>query len=174
MFLPSTRIATALRCRKARFSPYTECMQRGKTFTVNPMGLDKAFTSIRMQQGRVDKMMLRRMTDATKVVYKLASARRPMISKTQMKAEGRNKRVSDPNAQAGVPVQTGALQASIKFDVSQKRGKTVGKVWTDSPYAAFVEWGTSRMAARPFMRPAMNLAGERIKKIFNKPAEKNA
>ncbi len=49
-------------------------------------------------------------------------------------------------ARAYVPVETGRLQESI----------TAGPtgVTTDVEYAGFVEYGTSDMAAEPYMRPA--------------------
>jgi HK97 gp10 family phage protein len=49
-----------------------------------------------------------------------------------------------------VPVDTGALQDSIEEWGS-------GDVWyvhADTEYAGNVEYGTSRMAAQPYMRPA--------------------
>lgn len=53
-------------------------------------------------------------------------------------------------AQAIVPVDTGALKNSIAAEVD---GFT-GVVSTNMEYAWFVEDGTYKMAAQPFMRPA--------------------
>lgn len=54
-------------------------------------------------------------------------------------------------AQSYAPVRTGALRASI-----QKVGSGIHWMVTALvAYAAFVEWGTRYMAARPYMRPAM-------------------
>jgi len=55
-------------------------------------------------------------------------------------------------AQTIVPVRTGMLRASIDYEF-MGRGR-----WSFSagmPYAGFVEYGTSKMAARPYMRPAL-------------------
>ncbi len=48
------------------------------------------------------------------------------------------------------PVRTGALRNSITVDFG------VGEAWIGPhmPYAAYVEYGTRRMAARPYLYPA--------------------
>jgi len=58
-----------------------------------------------------------------------------------------------------VPVDTGALRASIRIsDTSEavNLGLAGSTVEAGQPYAGFVEYGTSRMAPQPFMRPAMD------------------
>lgn len=55
-------------------------------------------------------------------------------------------------AEANAPRRTGALAGSIKkIAAGALRWIVVALV----SYAAFVEWGTSRMAAQPYMRPAL-------------------
>lgn len=51
-------------------------------------------------------------------------------------------------AKGRAPVQTGALRESI----SMKADGLSAVVYTNCPYAAAVELGTSRRAPRPFMR----------------------
>jgi HK97 gp10 family phage protein len=55
-------------------------------------------------------------------------------------------------AQAFAPKRTGFLASTIQT-TSGSTGAT-GRVAATAPYAAFVEYGTSKMAAEPFMRPA--------------------
>lgn len=55
-------------------------------------------------------------------------------------------------AQELAPVRTGALRDSIHV---QRIDHLAVQVRADAEYAAFVEYGTSRMAAQPFMTPAM-------------------
>lgn len=50
-----------------------------------------------------------------------------------------------------VPVRTGRLQRSIMVKHVQAGEWTVGSILY---YAGFVEYGTSRMRARPYLRPA--------------------
>ncbi len=55
-------------------------------------------------------------------------------------------------AQRIVPVRTGFLRSSINYEVS---GLTL---WlrADARYAVYVEFGTRRMAARPYVRPTID------------------
>jgi HK97 gp10 family phage protein len=56
-----------------------------------------------------------------------------------------------------VPVKTGSLKASITVHLEALAAEiTAGE---NLDYAAYVEYGTSRMAAQPFMRPAMERYG---------------
>jgi len=65
---------------------------------------------------------------------------------------------------AGTPVRTGKLQRSIMAEVDSSESKlTVG-----SPvhYAGYVEGGTSKMAANPYLRRGLMKSLSSIKKIF--------
>lgn len=69
-------------------------------------------------------------------------------------------------AKAIVPVDTGALQASI-----QKIGFGSGRaVVADTNYAAYVEFGTRKMAAQPYMRPALEALnwGDILREFFRR------
>ena len=57
----------------------------------------------------------------------------------------------ETQAKIKVPVDTGALRASIQ---SEMTGETSGEVATNIEYAPYQEYGTSRMAATPYMTPA--------------------
>lgn len=46
---------------------------------------------------------------------------------------------------------TGQLDQSV---IARRRGRVRSEVSANAPYALFLEFGTSRMAERPFMRPA--------------------
>ena len=64
-----------------------------------------------------------------------------------------------------VPVDTGNLRDNINFDVD---GITLA-VFTTTGYGGFVELGTSRMAAQPYLTPGVMAAW---KAIFGKAFEK--
>lgn len=64
-------------------------------------------------------------------------------------------------SQPGRPpaVDTGRLRASITHDMGSDSAGLVARVGTDVTYGRHLELGTSRMAARPFLRPALHAAG---------------
>ena len=128
-----------------------------------------------------DKLVEKKVKLATQMVYQIAHQKRPYITNMQAKAEGRRMigkgkfhRVSDPNAEAGVPVALingGALQASIKTEFKKNGSKYQGRVYVADPgaaYAGYLEYGTPNMQARPFMRPAINLTQDAIKAMLKK------
>lgn len=53
------------------------------------------------------------------------------------------------------PVRSGKLRDSIKIKVDGLKGEVYsGEVYSDVSYAGYVENGTRKMRARPFLRPA--------------------
>ena len=65
------------------------------------------------------------------------------------------------------PVGTGALRNSIKSEEEERTAKSVAYVvFAGKFYAPFLEFGTSKMAARPFMRPAFDAVQPDIKRII--------
>jgi len=57
----------------------------------------------------------------------------------------------ETTAKIKVPVDTGALRASIH---SEMTGDTSGMVSTNIEYSVYQEYGTVKMAATPYMTPA--------------------
>ena len=57
-------------------------------------------------------------------------------------------------AKALAPVDTGALRRSIRIKTEIKDGQIIGKVGTYLHYGKYVELGTSKMYAQPFLLPA--------------------
>lgn len=53
-----------------------------------------------------------------------------------------------------VPVDTGRLRASIRVETSDDGFE----LSADTPYAAFVEYGTVRQRAQPYLRPGFDAA----------------
>lgn len=66
----------------------------------------------------------------------------------------------EAHAKAVVPVDTGNLKNSIQTDMEP--GGLSAEVGTAVSYAPFVEWGTHKMAARPYLTPA----AEKVKPAF--------
>ena len=143
-------------------------VSKGKSFSFNSDDIERIASYLNKQNAMQTARIQAAVTKGTNLAYQIAHQKRPYISKTEMKSQRRSFRVSDPNAKLGVPVAAnngGALQASIQKTIENKTGKSIGQVWTDSPYAKYLEYGTSRMAARPFMRPALALVQEAIKSL---------
>jgi HK97 gp10 family phage protein len=64
------------------------------------------------------------------------------------------------------PVDTGALQASITTEIDDSGKTIVGTVGPHRTYADYVEFGTYKMAAQPYMRPSFDENKPAILEIF--------
>lgn len=82
---------------------------------------------------------------------------------------------SDEVSMPGDPpkVKTGRLRASITHRVGYEGKEVVGEVGTNVEYAAPLEYGSSRMAPRPFLGPALDKHEKAIHAEIEK-AEKEA
>lgn len=141
------------------------------SFSIKRGDVDKITKNLVAMSTVVDRNLEKKMNLIVDVVYKTAIARRPKVAVTK---ENRGQyRVSDPNARLGVPVDTGALQLSIKKNMHSKGGKVSGTIDAGEglSYANAIEFGTSKMQARPFMRPAFNENKEWIIRKFKEPIE---
>lgn len=66
---------------------------------------------------------------------------------------------------------TGNLRNSIRYEVNGSGKSVYGIVGTtqkDPPYGAYLEYGTSRMAPRPWLKPAMNKNADWIRNMIKK------
>jgi HK97 gp10 family phage protein len=74
--------------------------------------------------------------------------------------------VNHPRA-GGPGIVTGQHRASIHVEGPTVAGRTArGSVVADSPHSAFLEHGTSRMPAYPFMGPAVSTVAPKAGAIF--------
>ena len=73
-------------------------------------------------------------------------------------------RVAVEHATDKVPVRTGNLKSSIAYDSDDER-VIIG---SDVYYASYVELGTSKMAAQPYLRPAVQDHAEEYRGILEK------
>lgn len=66
-------------------------------------------------------------------------------------------------------VDTGTLRRSITFTVEEDGNKVIGKVGStikSPPYGFYLEFGTSRMIERPWLRPALKNNKEVIREHY--------
>ncbi|MGH7239178.1 MAG: HK97-gp10 family putative phage morphogenesis protein [Candidatus Saccharimonadales bacterium] len=157
-------------------------MAKGSTFRIDLSILNRLGRKFGQIPKDYDDAMRKRVAAATQIVWATAHAKRPMMNRAQAKAHGSKVSLPDPSykrrgytdskdvtfSMAGVPVKTGRLQGSIKQSVTRTKNGWQGRVETSGvPYAKFMEFGTSKVAARPFMRPAVFLNKAAIKKQFD-------
>lgn len=64
-----------------------------------------------------------------------------------------------------VPVDTGALKGSLTLEVDLNGDTPSATVGTNLEYAPAVEYGTSRHRPQPFMRPAEEMAKNKMNEI---------
>lgn len=64
------------------------------------------------------------------------------------------------------PVDTGRLRDSIHTTIDESGKTVVGTVSTDVEYAPYQEFGTYKMAAHPFLRPAYDESKPVIRELF--------
>ncbi|WP_235020184.1 HK97-gp10 family putative phage morphogenesis protein [Ruania rhizosphaerae] len=76
------------------------------------------------------------------------------------------------DAKIFAPVDTGALQNSISRQVSTGADTITGEVGPTVNYGAFVEFGTSRMAPRAFLGPALDRNGPGFEKAMGQIIDK--
>lgn len=80
-----------------------------------------------------------------------------LIAAVEAVSKSRPKEIADKiaaSARVRAPVDTGFLRSSIGSR-SVEAGKTA-EVFAGADYAAYVEYGTYKMAAQPFLEPAVN------------------
>ena len=80
-------------------------------------------------------------------------------------------------ARGAVPKRTGKLGESIRYTRSRDKSKPAAYVFAGDTqrgleYAAAVEYGTSKMEARPFMRPAVASTRYRVQVTARKSVQK--
>lgn len=64
----------------------------------------------------------------------------------------------DRRAKELCAVDTGRLRSSINWRLARDSRGLAAIIGTNVEYAPYLEFGTSRMAARPFLRPALGAA----------------
>ena len=90
------------------------------------------------------------------VTHGIESAINAALEKIGLLAEG--------YAQMKCPVDTGNLRASITHEVSE--GEKAVYIGTNVEYAPYVELGTSKMQAQPFLRPAATEHGDQYRQVL--------
>jgi len=77
-------------------------------------------------------------------------------------------------ARADCPVRSGRLRESIGVEVATDPAGAVieARVFADAPYAAVVELGTGKSAPQPFLFPALEAQGARLREVLRRRADR--
>lgn len=110
--------------------------------------------------------------NAEEIVMNLEKLEKKIQKKFVRKAMREGAKVLLNEARARVPVRTENLKKSLGINTRTKKGniemyvspRKGGKY--DGYYGLFVELGTKKMSARPFLRPAFEAKGEEAVKVF--------
>ena len=70
-----------------------------------------------------------------------------------------------------VPVDTGKLQSSMRRKITRKRVWFTGTVGAYTKYAYYVEFGTSKMAAKPYLWPSVTRNRDYIFQLLGRHLE---
>jgi HK97 gp10 family phage protein len=84
------------------------------------------------------------------------------------------RRTHTASAQGEAPANdTGFLASQISTDVkTHQNGEVVGRIISSAPYSKALEFGTTKMMARPFMQPALEKNRRKIRAMFKKGVTK--
>lgn len=107
----------------------------------------------------------------TSEVHALAADIRANVAEVQPTAErivAKTAHDIEATAEQIVPVETGLLKNSIRAQVSGLDAVVVA----DTEYAEYVELGTSRMAAEPYMGPAFDRHEPRLEAALGQLGER--
>ena len=161
----------------------------GPSISLKRTSVDDVIGNWRKEEAKILNALRTRMTHAVQLVYSVARARRSyvyltgsykkdydtgkvtssirrLMTKKQIKNNSAARKVSDPRSKYGVPVASGALRAGIEKEIERRSHSIRGRIWSKEQYGQWIEFGTSKMQARPFMRPAFNLNKRTIRKEF--------
>tara|TARA_Y100000310_G_C19952537_1_gene477509 strand:+ start:92 stop:415 length:324 start_codon:yes stop_codon:yes gene_type:complete len=76
--------------------------------------------------------------------------------------------IVERDAKKMVAVDTGRLRNSITHEIIRYKKDVIGRVGTNIHYGIFQEYGTSRMSAHPYLRPALAKNLTRLKELFRR------
>lgn len=140
-------------------------------FGVNLLGMDKFRTSMKAIEVSLINSQKDAMQEAILLIHETA------VKSIQANTDGRAELRYDPKRTVAVShpgdppnTDTGRLVQSIQM--AFKNGGLIGRVGSNLRYAAWLEFGTKRMQARPWLQPAIAMVSGMLGAIFKKAANK--
>ena len=142
------------------------------------MAIDLKISNLHSFNKKLDKHLnkhvkreaIKRMERATKVVRGAVISDIQRGVKSGTTYEKYNPRRTHTASAAGQApaTDTGQLVSSISTRTKIEGRKVIGEIIADAPYAQALEFGTTKMMARPFMQPALQKNARKIERIFKK------
>ena len=137
---------------------------------VNEESVAEFLKHLRMTQQKVETELGKSIAKCCATIQREAQAEmRDTAVDTSVSYYSHNKRIPHHPSIAGNPpaVDTGTLRRSITYTVDEKElVGYVGSVIKDPSYGAYLEYGTSRMKPRPWLKPATEKSLETIKRLM--------
>lgn len=90
--------------------------------------------------------------DLTGTTKKACNAAAEELKKTALEVESTAKQ----NITSNGTVDTGRLLGSVKTKIKESNGSIEAEVGTNVEYANYIEYGTRKMGAKPFLNPAFD------------------
>lgn len=70
-------------------------------------------------------------------------------------------------APVATPETSGYIGGTLRESISADANESEGRVFTNVEYAIYQEYGTSKMKAQPFLRPALGTSKKKINEILS-------
>ena len=134
--------------------------------------VDEFINELSQKQKRLETEIGKALAKSCALVQSTAiSSMRDTVIDTSKTYYTHNKQIPHHPSVAGNPpaVDTGTLRRSITYNVNEKeKYGRVGSTIKNPPYGLYLEleYGTSRMKPRPWLRPALEKSLPTIKQIF--------
>jgi HK97 gp10 family phage protein len=145
-------------------------MKVWKMAKVNEKSVAEFLKHIRMTQQKVETELGKSIAKCCATIQREAQTEmRDTAVDASVSYYSHNKKIPHHPSIAGNPpaVDTGTLRRSITYTVDEKElVGYVGSVIKDPPYGAYLEYGTSRMKPRPWLKPATEKSLETIKRLL--------
>jgi HK97 gp10 family phage protein len=106
---------------------------------------------------------------STKVIWNGEREKKQMNS-AMIVTLNRGINIVDADAKSLTPVDTGLLRSDNEKSVNNS--KLIARETNNTEYAGYVEFGTSRQRAQPFLRPALIKNSKKIINIAKQEAKK--
>ena len=131
-----------------------------------------SFKNINIVKNKMNRRAKDGVKNAKKAVFRSAN----LVQGYAQDNINRGAKTGNPRPQGGTAsaagefpaTDTGFLVSNISTNVITDKNAVIGQVISAAPYSKHLEYGTRKMAARPFMQPSLRANQKKIRQIFKK------